>query len=267
MLPQEAEQSSLSKSKVKHRKRAGNSSADDATHELSSRPKRSAVERPASLPLTLEQKALEQNLRDWRKSEAAKTGKPAFIVFGDSVLNNIVHAQPQTINDLLNVNGIGPEKADRYGADIIALCRNTDTSSEVELPAKNEVSSRPERRSSEVERPASQSTLSNSHKSGAPYLAVSSPDVGHRAAARPANPAAVTELTPAQQALDQRLRAWRATEAERLGIPQFFVLGTTTLRSIVLARPQTVDDLRSIEGLTHEKAEQFGPSILTLCNE
>ena len=69
------------------------------------------------------QKILEANLREWRKSEAAKTGKPAFIVFGDSVLHNLVRATPKTISELLTVSGIGPETADRYGADIIALCR------------------------------------------------------------------------------------------------------------------------------------------------
>ncbi len=71
-----------------------------------------------------QQKNLEANLRAWRKAEAAKTGKPAFIVFADSVLHNLVIARPNTIAELLTVSGIGPEKADRYGADIIAICRS-----------------------------------------------------------------------------------------------------------------------------------------------
>ncbi len=41
------------------------------------------------------QKSLEANLREWRKTEAAKTGKPAFIVFGDSVLHNFSPRSPK----------------------------------------------------------------------------------------------------------------------------------------------------------------------------
>ena len=74
------------------------------------------------------------------------------------------------------------------------------------------------------------------------------------------------DLTPTQQALDSRLRDWRATEAERLNLPQFFVLGTSTLRSIVLQQPRTLADLRSIDGVGPEKSEKFGPAILEVLN-
>jgi ATP-dependent DNA helicase RecQ len=239
MLPQEAEQSSQ---KTKRRKQTGSSDKNGSSYKLSSRPERSEVERPASLQLTPEQKALEQNLRDWRKSEAAKTGKPAFIVFGDSVLNNIVHAQPQTIAELLNISGIGPDKADRYGADIIALCRGTNNSS-----AALDIVHTPTNR--------------------VPHLRDGSivAKVGQSREARP-SPTPAEALTPTQHALDQRLRDWRTSEAERLGLPQFFVLGTSTLRGIVLARPQTLAELRSIEGFGTDKAERFGPAILELCS-
>jgi ATP-dependent DNA helicase RecQ len=72
-------------------------------------------------------------------------------------------------------------------------------------------------------------------------------------------------LTPDQQALDQRLREWRKAESERLNLPLFFVLASTTLRSIVLARPQTLSQLKTIQGLGHEKIEKFGDGILEIC--
>ena len=74
-------------------------------------------------------------------------------------------------------------------------------------------------------------------------------------------------LTPDQQALDTRLRAWRATEAERLGLPQFFVLGTSVLRNIAVERPRTLTELKMIDGVSLDKAEKFGPSILEICVE
>ena len=72
-------------------------------------------------------------------------------------------------------------------------------------------------------------------------------------------------FNPTQQALDQRLRNWRTTEAEKLGMPQFFVLGSNTLRDIVLKCPQSLADLRKVEGITLDKVERFGPAILEIC--
>jgi ATP-dependent DNA helicase RecQ len=72
-------------------------------------------------------------------------------------------------------------------------------------------------------------------------------------------------LTPDQQALDQRLRDWRKSESEKLGLPQFFVFGSSALRTIVLKRPRNLSELRATSALDHEKLERFGSSILELC--
>ncbi len=243
---------------------------------LSSRPeaRRAAAERPAAPPMTADQKALEQRLRDWRKAEAAKTGKPAFIVFGDAVLTNIVHAQPTTMTELQTVSGIGPEKADRYGAHIIAICRGSERETSTAPSVPRAVPPRPKRvaRSGETSAFRSNSQHLQSADPQAnrvPHLrdSFTVAKVGQSPEARPTPPPSPAEaLTATQQALDQRLRDWRTSEAERLGLPQFFVLGSRTLRNIVLARPQTLAELRSIEGLTLDKAERFGPSIIELCN-
>ena len=82
---------------------------------------------------------------------------------------------------------------------------------------------------------------------------------------RPITAQPAESLTPEQQALDQRLRDWRKTESEKLNLPLFFVLASTTLRSIVLARPQTLSQLKTIHGLGHEKIEKFGTGIIEVC--
>jgi ATP-dependent DNA helicase RecQ len=225
---------------------------------------------------TSSQKSLEANLREWRKTEAAKTGKPAFIVFGDSVLHNLIIAAPKTISQLLTVSGIGQEKADRYGADLIALCRaeagsgiidsstprvtrspNVTSTTARTPPHIKELSSRPapervKRVEGEVERPAFLST---------PNIIPTETFTRQRAT----TPDPIESLTPEQQALDERLREWRKSESERLGLPLFFVLASTTLRNIVLARPQTLTQLKSVQGLGLEKVEKFGPGIIQVC--
>ena len=74
------------------------------------------------------------------------------------------------------------------------------------------------------------------------------------------------DLTPEQQLLDAQLRAWRKAESERIGLPQFFVLGSSALRSIVLIRPRTLTQLQTIAGIGPDKAQKFGASILELCS-
>ena len=194
-------------------------------------------------PLTPGQKILEANLRAWRKEQAAQTGKPAFIVFGDAALNALVQACPATIPELQTVSGFGPDKVERYGAAICAICRGeVAPSPSTAAPVKA------------AKRPVQ--VTANYAQEAAPTF--------RRERATPSDPTA--DLSPDQQELELRLRDWRKSESERIGLPQFFVLGTTALRSIVLSRPRTLSELREIAGFDREKLDRFGANILEVCN-
>ncbi len=187
------------------------------------------------------QQELEARLRAWRKAEAAKTGKPAFIVCSDAALAAVAVAAPTNLQQLLTVAGFGPDKAERYGAEICAICRNELPPPAIEAAPARAV------RNAEAEfkpRPA--------------------PDPRPVAANPQPRPEPFQELTPAQHALDARLREWRKAESEKLGLPQFFVLGTTALRSVVVIQPKTLKHLEGIQGIGPEKARQFGSSILEI---
>jgi ATP-dependent DNA helicase RecQ len=204
---------------------------------------------------TPHQKDLDQRLREWRKAEAAKTGKPAFIVFSDAILTSIVQACPTTIPNLLKISGIGPEKADRYGAAIVAICRSKP------IPREYGATNKPAPLRSAPSRPKAASPMTRKSDVASPEVHGESFQRHRSIASDPAE-----SLTPDQQALDQRLRDWRKAEAEKLGLPQFFVLGSSTLRSIVLTRPQTIAQLKTISGIGSEKTERFGSAIVEVCN-
>jgi RecQ family ATP-dependent DNA helicase len=68
--------------------------------------------------------ALEEKLRAWRNSEARKSGLPAYCVFSDQALYGIVQARPEKASELLEINGIGPAKAEKYGQNILRICRS-----------------------------------------------------------------------------------------------------------------------------------------------
>jgi ATP-dependent DNA helicase RecQ len=201
-----------------------------------------------ALELTPAQTALEERIRAWRKAEAAKTGKPAFMVFSDAALLALVVASPQTIPELLTVSGFGQDKADRYGAAICAICRGEGQPLPAQAPAA------PPRISAAAKaRPALQ-----------PPPIAAAPQEFHRERTVASDPAA--SLNEDQRALEDKLRAWRKSESEKMGLPQFFVLGTSTLRSIVLERPRTLKQLQGIQGIGPEKLDRFGASILEVCN-
>ena len=82
---------------------------------------------------------------------------------------------------------------------------------------------------------------------------------------RPRSPEPTESLTPEQQALDQRLREWRKTESEKLGLPQFFVLNSSTFRSIVLLCPQSIPHLKTISGIGPDKIDRYGAEIIAIC--
>jgi ATP-dependent DNA helicase RecQ len=215
------------------------------------------------VPLSAFGQALEAALRAWRKAEAAKTGKPAFIVLPDRTLLAIAAAAPTTLAELARVPGIGPDKSEKYGAILTAICRGDQPA------AERPSSAAPAHSNGKHSASRPKAAHSNAAAKRPLYAAAAADSTARRqpeAVSRPSQTQAPQDLTPAQQALDSRLRQWRAAEAERLNLPQFFVLGSSTLRSIVLRQPRTLSDLRSVDGLGPEKSERFGPAILEVLN-
>ncbi|HEX6496974.1 MAG TPA: ATP-dependent DNA helicase RecQ [Acidobacteriaceae bacterium] len=88
-------------------------------------PEKRKPERPREKPpvaLSPDGAVLEQKLKDWRLAIAKKEGKPAFFVFGDSVLRSIAHARPVNLTALAAISGVGVAKLERFGADVCRLC-------------------------------------------------------------------------------------------------------------------------------------------------
>ena len=57
------------------------------------------------------------SLRIWRAEMAA--GKPAFTIFNDKTLADLIQKRPKNIDELLAVHGIGPAKAKKFGQDLL----------------------------------------------------------------------------------------------------------------------------------------------------
>jgi ATP-dependent DNA helicase RecQ len=72
---------------------------------------------PAAVPLW-------QRLREWRAAIAKEHGVPAYVVFHDATLAELVRARPQSAAALAQISGVGTRKLERYGAALLDLLRD-----------------------------------------------------------------------------------------------------------------------------------------------
>lgn len=59
-------------------------------------------------------------LRKWRKEKAKELDAPAFVVFSDQTLKHLAIHNPQTLDEMKSIYGIGDAKIERYGWDVLA---------------------------------------------------------------------------------------------------------------------------------------------------
>ncbi len=74
--------------------------------------------------LSVEDRELFDALRALRRELADETGVPAYIVFGDRVLLEMVDRKPETHSALLQVPGVGQAKLERYGDAFLEVIVN-----------------------------------------------------------------------------------------------------------------------------------------------
>jgi ATP-dependent DNA helicase RecQ len=112
----------------KKRRAQGHSSTREANARTSpprqDSQRRAEVNRNSDEPVSLEgdSAALAVRLKEWRSAEARRLGVPAYIVLPDRTLNALAKVRPRTPTELLNVEGMGPSKVDRFGSAILELC-------------------------------------------------------------------------------------------------------------------------------------------------
>jgi ATP-dependent DNA helicase RecQ len=68
-----------------------------------------------------ENAALIDALKKWRRKQASELNVPPYVIFGDKTLYELVALKPRSREDLLMVTGIGENKADRFGREILRV--------------------------------------------------------------------------------------------------------------------------------------------------
>jgi DNA helicase-2/ATP-dependent DNA helicase PcrA len=91
--------------------------------ELGVRAVAAAAPTPSAKP-KLEATPAVQALKEWRLARARAEEVPAYVVFNDRTLAELLRMQPRTISELAAVPGIGPAKLERYGPELLAALRD-----------------------------------------------------------------------------------------------------------------------------------------------
>jgi ATP-dependent DNA helicase RecQ len=72
------------------------------------------------------------------------------------------------------------------------------------------------------------------------------------------------ETGAVDEALFERLRAWRTETAKAAGVPPYVVAHDTVLRRIAAQRPRDEAELAGVKGMGPKKLEQYGAAILAV---
>jgi ATP-dependent DNA helicase UvrD/PcrA len=109
----------------KERRRRGPSSCRVCGAGLVTAPERT-LGRCRTCPGSADEELVER-LRAWRSATAKEQEVPAYVVFTDATLTALAERKPRDSGELLDIPGIGPAKAERYGEALLAMVAEPTT--------------------------------------------------------------------------------------------------------------------------------------------
>ncbi|MFQ6073229.1 MAG: HRDC domain-containing protein [Methanosarcinales archaeon] len=110
-------------------------------------------------------KDLEDALRSWRSSLCQEQGVPAYVIFDNRTLEEIVQKKPTTKNELRSIYGIGDARIEKYGNEILQIIKETNiTSGEKQIPRDNGID-----KDMQIQIESSDKTISGSIESAIKY--------------------------------------------------------------------------------------------------
>ena len=78
-----------------------------------------SAKRMAAADLSPEATAVFERLRGWRAATAKEQGVPAYVIFHDATLRDIAGRMPTTLTELATINGVGENKLNKYGQQVL----------------------------------------------------------------------------------------------------------------------------------------------------
>jgi ATP-dependent DNA helicase RecQ len=71
--------------------------------------------------LSPEEQSVVRRLQDWRRERAVRDAVPAYVVAPNATLTEIARRRPANPDELVEIKGFGPARAEKYGDEILAI--------------------------------------------------------------------------------------------------------------------------------------------------
>ena len=65
-------------------------------------------------------------LKQWRLNEARQRATPAYTILSNRVLTEIAISKPSSVDELLDISGVGQGTVEKFGPQILALVRGEE---------------------------------------------------------------------------------------------------------------------------------------------
>ena len=66
-------------------------------------------------------------LKAKRKEIASSVNIPAYVIFHDKTLIRMAKSKPKSLEEMLEISGVGESKLDKYGEDFLKVINNNNT--------------------------------------------------------------------------------------------------------------------------------------------
>ena len=96
---------------------------ESVSHKAEKRSRKPQAVGPAAANLNQDAMVRYINLKAWRAEVAKEHNLPAYVIFHDATLAHIASADPQNLEDLQGISGIGVKKLEAYGREVLQVCR------------------------------------------------------------------------------------------------------------------------------------------------
>ena len=169
-------------------------------------------------------------LRRWRLERARADAVPAYVIFPDRTIDEILERRPASVAELSGIHGLGPSRLGRFGGELSAAIEEAlrlDTTPGEDGP--------------QPARPVGERTEPGTH-----------PAAEHDGSGEAAG----------DGALYGALAAWRRDRSRSEAVPPFHVFGNRVLAAIADARPRSRDELAEIAGVGPRKLERYADEVL-----
>ncbi|HFC7802814.1 TPA: DNA helicase RecQ [Neisseria meningitidis] len=237
---------------------------------------------------TEREERLWQALRVWRMKQAEAEVIPAYMIFGDKTLRDLVEKMPQDLNGLHDIYGLGEAKIDRFGHGILEVCRNTadfshnavirpQTEREQQLRQKLEAWRYEQARAENcalhavlsdesladmlADTPETETDLEGVHGLGSVRAAKYGRDI--LAVCRPFSDG-IDEAAKHKRRLMRALIQWCNETAKHEQSEPYRILSKAALRTIAAKQPEGLAELAAVYGVGEEKAARYGAAVLAV---